>query len=97
MSSKRYLQFQKQLQGDSDQPIAVILDNAKYHHSKETHFFAAQKELKESESPSLFPVYSTKLNSDEQFWHRAEKISHTPCCQPRSDETKFHINTSTNT
>jgi transposase len=46
MSSKRYIQFQKQLQGDSDQPIAVILDNAKYHHSKETHFLQRKRNLK---------------------------------------------------
>jgi hypothetical protein len=43
MNSKRFIQFLKQLQGDSGQPIIVIVDIAKYHHSKETQFFVASQ------------------------------------------------------
>jgi transposase len=44
MNSKRFIQFLKQLQGDTGQPIMVIVDNAKYHHSKETQSFIASQE-----------------------------------------------------
>ncbi len=52
MNSKRFIQFLKQLQGDSGQPIIVIVDNAKYHHSKETQSFVAlQKGTGKAKSP----------------------------------------------
>jgi hypothetical protein len=39
MNLKRFINFLKQLQGDAGKPIIVVVDNAKYHHSKETKSF----------------------------------------------------------
>lgn len=74
MNSKRLIKFLKQLQGDSGQPIIVIVDNAKYHHSKETQeFIATQKDLeKGSITMAFLPPYSPELNPDEQVWNHAK-------------------------
>jgi transposase len=74
MNSKRFIQFLKQLQGDSGQPIIVIVDNAKYHHSKETQsFVASQKGTGKGEITMAFlPAYSTELSPDEQVWNHAK-------------------------
>ena len=74
MNSKRFIQFLKQLQGDSGQPIIVIVDNAKYHHSKETQaFIKSQKESSKGDIIMAFlPAYSPELNPDEQVWNHAK-------------------------
>ena len=36
MDSARFIAFLKQLYRDTGTPILVVVDNAKYHHSKET-------------------------------------------------------------
>jgi transposase len=74
MNSKRFIQFLKQLQGDSGQPIIVIVDNAKYHHSKETQsFITSQKGIGKGEITMAFlPAYSPELNPDEQVWNHAK-------------------------
>jgi transposase len=74
MNSKRFIQFLKQLQGDSSQPIIVIVDNAKYHHSKETQsFITSQKGIGKGEITMAFlPAYSPELNPDEQVWNHAK-------------------------
>ena len=74
MNSQRFIQFLKQLQRDSGKPIIVIVDNARYHHSKETQNF-----LKEQENSgkgkiimAFLPPYSPELNPDEQVWNHAK-------------------------
>jgi transposase len=66
MNSKRFIQFLKQLQGNSGQPIIVIVDNAKYHHSKKTQsFVASQKWTGKGEITMAFlPANSPELNPD---------------------------------
>ncbi len=74
MNSKRFIQFLKQLQGDAGQPIIVIVDNAKHHHSKETQeFIASQKGSSKGNIVMAFlPAYSPELNPDEQVWNHAK-------------------------
>jgi transposase len=74
MNSKRFIKFLKQLQGDAGQPIVVIVDNAKYHHSKETQaFIASQKGSVKGEIIMAFlPPYTPELNPDEQVWNHAK-------------------------
>jgi len=74
MNSKRFIGFLKQLQGDAGQPIIVVVDNAKYHHSKETQaFIAEQKKSGKGEILMAFlPPYSPELNPDEQVWNHAK-------------------------
>jgi transposase len=52
----------------------VIVDNAKYHHSKETQsFVASQKGTGKGEITMAFlPAYSPELNPDEQVWNHAK-------------------------
>jgi len=67
MNSAKFIQFLKRLHKDAGQPILVITDNAKYHHSKET-----QKFIKENEDEIILefiPAYSPELNPDEQVWN----------------------------
>lgn len=74
MNSSRFIRFLKQLQGDAGQPIIVVVDNAKYHHSKETQaFIEAQKKSKKGAIVMAFlPPYSPELNPDEQVWNHAK-------------------------
>jgi len=76
MNSKKFIQFIKKLHNDAKQPILVITDNARYHHSKETQkFIEKQKEI----ILEFIPPYSPELNPDEQVWNhlklRLGKIS----------------------
>lgn len=44
MDSARFIAFLKQLHRDAGGPILVVVDNAKYHHSRETRRFVEQQE-----------------------------------------------------
>jgi len=75
MNSARFIKFLKQLQGDVSKPIIVIVDNAKYHHSKETKAFVeAQRENPDKGDifMAFLPAYSPELNPDEQVWNHAK-------------------------
>lgn len=74
MNSKRFIKFLQQLQGDAGQPIIVVVDNARYHHSKETQtFIASQKDSEKGAITMAFlPAYSPELNPDEQIWNHAK-------------------------
>ena len=74
MNSKRFIEFLKQLRGDAGKPIVVIVDNARYHHSKETrNFIKAQKGSEKGEIIMAFlPAYSPEFNPDEQVWNHAK-------------------------
>jgi len=66
MNSKKFIQFLKKLHKDAKQPILVITDNARYHHSKETQkFIEKQKKI----ILEFIPPYSPELNPDEQVWN----------------------------
>ena len=70
MNSSRFIQFLKKLRKDAGKPILVIVDNAKYHYSKETRRF-----LKQQDGQILLaflPAYSPELNPDEQVWNHAK-------------------------
>ena len=71
MNSKRFIGFLKQLRGDAGRPIMVVVDNARYHHSKETQaFIHAQSGSEKGEILMAFlPAYSPELNPDEQVWN----------------------------
>ncbi|HEB94464.1 MAG TPA: IS630 family transposase [Gammaproteobacteria bacterium] len=71
MNSKRFIEFLKKLHKDAGQPILVVVDNAKYHHSKETQKFVEQQN---GEVLLVFlPAYSPELNPDEQVWNHAKR------------------------
>jgi transposase len=48
MNSKRFIEFLKKLRRDAGSPILVIVDNARYHHSKETQRFICSPEGRDS-------------------------------------------------
>jgi transposase len=54
--------------------MIVVVDNAKYHHGKETQSFI--NERKKSGKGEIFmaflPAYSPELNPDEQVWNHAK-------------------------
>jgi len=92
MNSKRFIQFLKQLQGDAGKPIIVIVDNAKYHHSKETQaFIASQKRAKKGDILMAFlPAYSPELNPDEQVWNHAKaRLSKLPIASKEAMKNSF--------
>ena len=66
MDSARFIAFLKQLQRGASGPILVVVDNAKYHHSKEKRRFVEVQEGR-IQLVSL-PPYSPELNPDEQVW-----------------------------
>ncbi len=70
MNSKKFISFLKKLQGDAGRPIVVVVDNAKYHHSKETQAFV--KAQKGAILMAFLPSYSPELNPDEQVWNHAK-------------------------
>ena len=71
MNSKRFIEFLKKLHRDAGKPILVIVDNAKYHHSKETQKFIVRQD---GEIQLAFlPAYSPELNPDEQVWNHAKR------------------------
>jgi transposase len=43
MNSAKFIKFLNKLHKDAGQPILVITDNAKYHHSKETQKLMSKK------------------------------------------------------
>jgi transposase len=70
MNSEKFIAFLKKLHKDADQPILVITDNARYHHSKATQAFI---ENQEGNIQLVFlPAYSPELNPDEQVWNHAK-------------------------
>jgi len=74
MNSARFIEFLKQLRGDTGKSIIVVVDNARYHHSKETKaFIESQKESRKGEIIMAFlPAYSPELNPDEQVWNHTK-------------------------
>ncbi len=81
MNSKRFIQFLKQLRGDAGKPIIVVVDNARYHHSKETQAFIKSQENSEKGQiiMAFLPPYSPEYNPDEQVWnHVKARLSKLP-------------------
>ena len=74
MNSARFIEFLKQLRDDTEKPIIVVVDNARYHHSKETKaFIDSQKKSGKGEIIMAFlPAYSPELNPDEQVWNHTK-------------------------
>lgn len=71
MDSARFIAFLKQLHRDAGGPILVVVDNAKYHHSRETRRFVEQQE---GQIQLVYlPPYSPELNPDEQVWNHAKR------------------------
>ncbi len=92
MNSKRFIKFLKQLQGDASQPIVVIVDNARYHHSKETQaFIKSQEESGNGKIVMAFlPPYSPELNPDEQVWNHAKsRLSKLPIASKDAMKSSF--------
>ena len=84
MNAKRFIRFLEQLRGDAGKPIMVVVDNARYHHSKETRAFIEAQTG--SENGAIFmaflPAYSPELNPDEQVWNHAKaRLGKLPDCQ----------------
>ena len=63
MNSRKFIQFLKKLHGDAKQPILVITDNARYHHSKETQAFIEKQEEKKADAK---PKISIQQRMKEQ-------------------------------
>jgi transposase len=72
MNSKKFIEFLKRLHRDAGQPILVITDNARYHHSKETQQFISGEEGRIL--LTFLPAYSPELNPDEQVWNHAKRL-----------------------
>ena len=92
MNSKRFITFLKQLQGDAGRPIVVIVDNARYHHSKETQkFIASQKKSSKGDIVMAFlPAYSPELNPDGQVWNYAKsRLSKLPIASKEAMKKSF--------
>ena len=70
MDSKRFIAFLKKLRKDAGKPILVVVDNARYHHSKETQRFikAQQGEI----TLAFLPAYTPQFNPDEQVWNHTK-------------------------
>lgn len=71
MNSKRFIGFLKKLHIDVGKPILAVVDNAKYHHSKETQKFIEQQDG--DILLAFLPTYSPELNPDEQVWNHAKR------------------------
>jgi len=70
MNSEKFIDYLKKLRSDTGQPIFVIADNARYHHSKKVQAFL-EKEHGEI-MMAFLPAYSPELNLDEQVWNHAK-------------------------
>jgi transposase len=71
MDSARYIAFMKQLHRDAGGPILVVVDNAKYHHSKDTRCFI---EAQDGQIELVYlPSYAPVLNPDEEVWNHAKR------------------------
>jgi len=92
MNSKRFIKFLKQLQGDTGKPIVVIVDNAKYHHSKETQRFIENENNsgKGEILMAFLPAYSPELNPDEQVWNHAKaRLAKLPIASKENMKSSF--------
>jgi transposase len=72
MNSKKFIGFLRKLYRDAGQPILVITDNARYHHSKETQAFIERHDG--SIQLIFLPAYAPELNPDEQVWNHAKRL-----------------------
>ena len=70
MNSKTFIAFLKKLHKDAGKPILVIVDNARYHHSKETRRYIDEQDG--NILLTFLPAYSPELNPDEQVWNHAK-------------------------
>lgn len=70
MNSKRFIAFLKKLHKDAGKPIMVVVDNARYHHSKETQRFVTARE--DQIQLVFLPAYTPEFNPDEQVWNHAK-------------------------
>ena len=70
MDSNRFIAFLKKLRKDAGKPILVVVDNARYHHSKETQRFikAQQGEI----TLAFLLAYTPEFNPDEQVWNNTK-------------------------
>lgn len=70
MNSEKFIEYLGKLRSDTNCPILVIADNARYHHSKKVQAF-----LEEQQGEimiAFLPAYSPELNPDEQVWNHAK-------------------------
>ena len=51
MNSRRFIELLKQLRGDAGKPVIVIVDNARYHHSKEMENATVETAHREQRRP----------------------------------------------
>jgi len=88
MTSTRFIDFLTKLRRDARRPILVILDNAAYHHSRETQRFLAEQG---GQIQLLaLPAYSPELNPDEQVWnHLKGRLAVRPILS--KEEMKRHV------
>ena len=71
MNSERFIQFLEHLRSDANAPILVIVDNARYHHSKKVKAFL--DENRGNIMIAFLPPYTPELNPDEQVWNHAKR------------------------
>ena len=89
MDSKGFIQFLRKLHRDAGKPIIVVVDNARYHHSKETQRFI--DDHKGEISLVFLPPYSPEFNPDEQVWNHAKaRLSKRPIMSKQ--DLKSHLN-----
>ncbi len=70
MNAEVFIEFLKKLHQDAGQPIFVIADHARYHHSSKVHVFLDEHQGKIM--MAFLPAYSPELNPDEQVWNHAK-------------------------
>ena len=70
MNAEVFIEFLKKLHQDAGQPIFVIADNARYHHSSKVRAFLDEHQGKIM--MAFLPAYSPELNPDEQVWNHAK-------------------------
>jgi len=88
MNSKCFIAFLKKLRKDAGKSIVVIVDNARYHHSKETQRFikAQDGEI----TLAFLPAYTPEFNPDEQVWNHT-KARLGKCSIRGKDDMKKHL------
>ncbi|MGZ4957056.1 MAG: transposase, partial [Methylobacter sp.] len=70
MDAEKFIDFLKKLRHDTGCPIFVIVDNARYHHSKKVRAFL---DTQPGQIMMAFlPPYAPELNPDEQVWNHAK-------------------------
>ena len=70
MNSEKFIEYLEKLRSDTNCPVFVIADNARYHHSKKVQAFL--KERHGDIMMAFLPAYSPELNPDEQVWNHAK-------------------------